>query len=89
VRSDHHYCSRHRSDLETAGPPPPPSPGSSRNGTCEFKPCEFRGDHGFVAFEQTRFQLRMLGFIGKVGTDEGTRIRVEKAQLASRSSMSA
>jgi len=31
----------------------------------------------------------MLGFIGKIGTDKGTRIRVEKAQLAARSSMSA
>jgi hypothetical protein len=31
----------------------------------------------------------MLGFIGKVGADKGTGIRVENAQLAARSSMSA
>jgi hypothetical protein len=31
----------------------------------------------------------MLGFIGKVSTDKGARIRVEKAQLAARSSKSA
>jgi hypothetical protein len=31
----------------------------------------------------------MLGFIGKVGADKGARIRVEKAQLAARSSIRA
>lgn len=72
-----------------AGLPHPPSSGCGRHSTREFKPCEFRGDDGFLAFEQTRSQLRVLGFIGKVGTNKGTRFRVEKAQLAARSSMSA
>lgn len=72
-----------------AGPPRPSCSGCRRNGTREFNSCQFRRDDCFVAFEQPRQQLRMLGFIGKVGTDEGARIRVEKAQLAARSSMSA
>jgi hypothetical protein len=31
----------------------------------------------------------MLRFVGKIGTDKGARIGIEKAQLAARSSMSA